>query len=56
MHSSRVEVNLTDGNYTLIQESEEAVCTEEANAPTANQDSLEPEPPVDQLGKPRSMS
>ena len=56
MHSSRVEVNLADGNYTLVQESEEAVCTEKANSPTATQDLQEPEPTVDKLGKHWSMT
>ena len=56
VHSSRVEVTLADGDYTLVQEPEEAVYAKEAYAPTATPDLKEPEPRVDQLGKHRSMT
>ena len=56
MHSSRVEVNLADGSYTFVPESEEAAHEGEVNALAADQVPQEPEFHVDQEGKPQSMS
>ena len=56
MHAYRVDLNLADGIYTIIAEPEEAAPEEEVIAPVADSDPQDSQPPLDQLGKPRSMS